>query len=133
MKLQLFIDPITKKIIGYNKFFTDTDLKDKDNIFIEGDMVEKLFQTGLNDKLYYIDGTILEKDIPDDYEKNLLELEEKRKLQIQLVQNENQLFMDNLIQGLSIEESTKQLKENRELLKESEIKLKELIQTHTQD
>lgn len=133
MKLQLFIDSITKKIIGYNKFFTDTDLKDKDNIFIEGDMVEKLFQIGLNDKLYYIDGTILEKNIPDDYEKNLLELEEKRKLQIQLVQNENQLFMDNLIQGLSIEESTKQLKENREFLKESEIKLKELIETHKQD
>lgn len=67
MKIQLFVDPITKKILGYTKLFEETIPQNKDGIFLEEKEASPLFQITNLERFYFIDGKIIEQEA-DAYE-----------------------------------------------------------------
>lgn len=122
--IQLFTDPLTDKIIGYNTIVPDN--IDKKDIFLVDDNSLETVKLIMEKDLYFIDGKIVE-----DNKNTYAEIENKiketrRKLQIATsdIENEHSIFMDNIINGMSLEEASKISKSNRnkvnELKKEAE-------------
>ena len=123
MKIQLYTDLVTNKILGYNSIIPD--YIDQDMIILEDeDEIKKLTAKNSISNLYYIDGKIVEKD-------NILYSSSYKDIQEQYnninyeVQNENKTFMDNIINGMSLEDAINLVKENRTKLEELKIQLDE--------
>lgn len=112
MKLQLFVEPVNNQIIGYNKL-TET-IVSKDSIIIDIDEGEP-YITLLGK--YYIDGKIADTNSNiDTVFENIPQLESKCNQLQKIVDNEYKTFMDNLLDGKSMDEAKKIAQANREKL-----------------
>lgn len=124
----LYIDALTKKIIGYNKVVYDK-LVDNISTFILPDEMLSKIDGFIGDSIYYINGEILRNECNEDIDffENLnklgcdiSELEKK-------IKNEDKIFMDNILCGMSVEEASGLSKKNRDLYQESLEKHKTLL------
>lgn len=129
--VQLLIDQLSGKILGFNNIITDD--HNPDIILIDDNELDKIKNKLSFNNLYYKDGEIIEysskNDYYKDYEKIISKLSEVQKL----VDNEKTIFMDNIIDGMSIEDAAKISKENREKLDELQIKQKEFLKKRDDD
>ena len=106
--LQLIIDYATNKILGYNSVIPqDT----TDIVLVSENELQKFSNF---DNLYYENGEIIEKQ-ENDYQE-LQEIDEIEKEFSYAVENEQKVFMDNILAGKTIEEATEITKVNREQL-----------------
>lgn len=127
--VELLINYLDNKIIGYNTAIQTT----KNKILIDENKID-IFKL-LDDNHYYINGEIVENyedpDISDFKEKltNNDKLYSELKLKID---NEQHIFMDNIISGMSIEEAIQISKNNRDEFKLIEEKKSKLNDEHTQ-
>ena len=112
--IQLFIDYATNKILGYNTIIPEDT---KDVVVVEDDFVKKLSNISLFDNLYYENGEIVEKETDSDY-KEIREISVAEQSAKRDVENEYKILMDNLLNGMSLEEATAISRENRNKLEE---------------
>lgn len=108
--VQLIIDHATNKIMGYNSIIP----QDKTDIVLVSELELKQFSNQNN--LYYEDGKIVEKEVLDDDYQELQKIDETEKEFKHAVDNEQKIFMDNILAGKSIEEAASITKTNREQL-----------------
>lgn len=108
--LQLIIDYSTNKIMGYNSVIPhDT----TDLVLIQDNELNQF--SSLNN-LYFEDGKIIEKTEIDINEQELQEINAAEREFQYAVNNEQKIFMDNILAGKTIEEATAITKANREQL-----------------
>lgn len=134
--IELLKDPVTDKIYGYNTILPekmDEAMLDRDRVFVED--TDKINQYLMNSgSLYYIDGEIVQKnDVETRLSSEELELIHAYESTKKDVDNEQHLFMDNIINGMSLEDATKISKQNREKLSELEAKMTKLDSEIQQD
>lgn len=115
--IQLYVDLLTNKITGYNYVIPSP--IPKDVILVEENELSKL-SNFISKNIYYIDGEIIEKNIEeeDSFTFQKKEVDSKVNDLQTKVNNEHKIFMDNIINGMSIETATQISKSNREALKE---------------
>ena len=123
---ELYVDPITNKINGYNTIMPDNmdeALTDRDRVFIEDEEWEPY--RNLLGSIYYIDGQIVQKNTVEAQEPENAELLDSYESLKQSVENEQHIFMDNIIKGMSLEDATKASKENRDKLQQLEDEIRQ--------
>ena len=108
--IQLIIDYSTNKIMGYNSVIP----QDTTDLIIVHE--QELNQFSNQNNLYYENGKIVEKNEVDIDYQELQEIDEIEKEFQYAVNNEQKIFMDNILAGKSIEEATYITKINREQL-----------------
>lgn len=130
------IDYRNYKIIGYNTIVTEDNINNPDCIILDGDEEKNVLSNFFNNKLYYINGKIIEKDNETDEKlTKLVSINE----QIRQIKNdtddanEYRLFMDAIINGMSVEEAVQISKNNREQLKSLESERDTLIKAINDD
>lgn len=121
MKAQIFIDPLSKRIIAINTNIDDCAELNKDNIYIDEEDTITVIQSLETENLFFIDGKIT-KEAPElansdaeiiaEYE----ELNKERYKLEQLVGDEYKILMDKIISGVSMEQAAEEAKNNREKL-----------------
>lgn len=111
--IQLFIDYATNKILGYNTIIPQDII---DVVLVEDENLDKLSNIDIFDNLYYENGSVIEKDETDTIYNELKELLTEEAKLSDLVNNENKIFMDNILNDVSIEDAKNVIKENRKKL-----------------
>ena len=115
--IQLYIDFLTNKITGYNTIIPNP--IPKDAIVLDDSELSKLNNFMFKD-YYYKDGQIIEGNGQEDnYTIQKKELETRVTELQNKVNNEQKIFMDNIITGMSIESATQISKINRESLEQA--------------
>lgn len=115
--VQLYVDLLTNKITGYNYVIPSP--IPKDVILVKEKEFSKL-SNFISKDYYYIDGEIIEKNFEEDQSTFQKEKIDSKVNDLQTkVNNEHKIFMDNIINGMSIETATQISKSNREALKEA--------------
>ena len=111
--VQLIIDYATNKILGFNTIIPEntTDL-----VLIEDDELNKIHSIDVFNNLYYEDGQIVEKDEIDPLLQELKEIDTIETEINNLVENEQKVFIDNILAGKTTEEAASIAKNNREQL-----------------
>ena len=132
--VEIYIDYITKKIVGYNKIVLEESniFRDSDSIIIEDDnIINEINNYIFSDngyELYYINGEVVKREKQKNIEnQELKDVEQEINLLSEKVENEQKIFMDSIINGLSIEEATKIAKDNRSNLEKLKIEQEKLI------
>ena len=127
--IEIYIDILTDKIIGYNDTIQPKPIYSKNRIVIDN-FDDELFikQHIYSGNLYFVDErpVLLNKKEKDT---KTLELFDELSTIENLVDNEQKVFMDNIISGMDINEASKISRENRTRLKE----LKSMIDNQTND
>lgn len=110
--IQLFIDYATNKIVGYNML---PPAQDRDIVLVNDSELPRLIKFSMcDDNLYYIDGQIIEKEEPDEYDLQLKVLNQQYTEAQEKLTNEHSIFMDNILSGMSMEDAVKISNNNRE-------------------
>lgn len=117
--VRIYIDPVTDKITGYNKAINELDKTDKDAVFVEGEEEARLMEEFAGGKLYYRDGCVQAVEGAEEYTE-LAAAEESYRKAKKSVNNEQKIFMDAVLDGISVEEAAQKARENREALKLAE-------------
>jgi len=119
--IEIYVDYKNMKIVGYNTIIHNT--SNSDSIFVEGDEEKKVLSSGINNNLFYIDGKVTElkdDEIPQESEASISlhnVMSEINEISKQASgENEYKTFMDNIINGMSMEEAKNIAKNNREKL-----------------
>ena len=108
--IQLLIDYSTNKILGYNTIIPENT---KDLVLVEED---NYFQFTNKNNLYYENNQIIEKEEQDSSYQELENINNIEREFFNFVNNEQKIFMDNILAGKTIEEATEISKANREQL-----------------
>ena len=128
--IQLYTDYATNRILGFNRILPE-DTRDIILVDENTEGIDKISNLKFNKKLYYIDGKIIEKnDEENELIKKLQEADRKYSNMNTKVKNEQTIFMDNIISGMSVEQAAKISVENREALAAFEREKKELEGVH---
>ena len=125
--IQLLIDYSTNKILGYNTIIPDNKT---DVILVDDSYMDKLNKSTIYDNLYYENGEIIEKEEIDPYFDELKTLSVEEYSARENVKNEHKIFMDNLLNGMSVEEATIIAKNNREQLEDIKSRKEKLNTSH---
>lgn len=126
--IELFVDILNNKILGYNSSIIDEKRKFPNRYIIDNPELEKYIIQNIASKgLFYSNGEIIEKDIDDSEDESELKTLSDRKAQLQaLVDNEQKILMDNILSGMTLEEASFISKNNRDTLKALDDKIVEL-------
>lgn len=126
--IELFVDILNNKILGYNSSIIDEKRKFPNRHIIDNPELEKYIIQNIASKgLFYSNGEIIEKDIDDSEDESELKALSDRKAQLQaLVDNEHKILMDNILSGMTLEEASFISKNNRDTLKALDDKIVEL-------
>ena len=110
--IQLIVDYATNRVLGYNMIIPElaTDL-----ILVEDEEIEKFRDIDPSNALYYENGQLIKKEL-DPLNKEFQELNDSEFNIRTAIENEQKIFMDNILSGKTVEEATAISRENREKL-----------------
>lgn len=120
--IQLIIDYATNKVLGYNMAIPEltTDL-----ILVDDKEIEKFHNVDANSALYYENGQLVKKEL-DELNKEIQEINNQEFIIRVDVENEQKIFMDNILSGKTVEEASSIAKSNRDRLENIQILRKDL-------
>ena len=120
--VRIYLDPITDKITGYNKAINELDKMDKDAVFVDGEEESRFMEEFAGGKLYYRDGCVqvIEDAGAAQTDTELAAVEESYRKAKKSVNDEQKIFMDAILDGMSMDEAAQKARENREALKLAE-------------
>lgn len=129
--IELLLDLFTNKIYGYNEIVDPDTLQDRDKVFVSVEDIDMPLLKTLNN-LYYIDGKIVQKNTIEKEESDeeyITVLTEYQRAK-QNVDDEHKIFMDHIVDGMSLEDARQITKDNRDKLTEITDKMKIAEQNH---
>lgn len=112
----LYIDPLTKKIIGYNEATANFTPDNITTYLIHDDSLKGEVKKFMNTALYFENGKIIKKKCAEDefFVSAINKISSEISTLKESIKNEQKIFMDNVIGGMSVEKAATLSKKTRE-------------------
>lgn len=122
-KIELFVEPVSKRITGYNTI--PIIVENDAHVYIDDDGSLSLSELK-NHKYYYIDGHVVKDDNREDMTDSLTNLYEKSMDIESILKDEEKIFMDAIMSGKDIDEARSIVQEKRDQYADIQKKIKDL-------